>query len=152
MRHCAKPPGPFHRAASITRRPGSLGRSFFALSAFNFITSTDRSDDTTRWNTGQLTLAAEHCGDRITLCPGRAANDVACVLTRLACGRLPGSGIGHWTFEREDASILVDDDQEERLRRFVFVHGLKESVPCYRLHAFITLGRHFPQRRVRCQP
>ena len=79
-------------------------------------------------------------------------NATVLVFACLACGRLPGSAIGHWTFDREDASILVDDDQEERLRGFVFVHGLRESVPCYRLHGFITLGRPFPQRRVRCQP
>ena len=64
---------------------------FSTLSAFNLITSTDWSDDTTRWNTGQLTLAAELCGDRITIWSGRAANyATVLVFACLAWGRLPG--------------------------------------------------------------
>ena len=74
--------------------PVRWGGLFSASSAFNSIASTDWSDDATRWNTGQLTLAAELCGNRITVCHDRAANDVALVLTRFAGGGLPGSVMG----------------------------------------------------------
>ena len=62
------------------------------------------------------------------------------------CDRLQGSVISHWTFDREDASILV-----ERLRGFVFLHGTSQRA-MLPLAWFITLSRPFPQRRVCCQP
>jgi hypothetical protein len=32
-------------------------------------------------------------------------------------GGFSGSNVGHWTFDREDAAVMVGDDQEERLGR-----------------------------------
>jgi len=87
------------------------------------IASTEGSDNAARRDAGQLALTVELCGDRVTIPPAGAANNLALLVARLAGGGLPGSVVGHWAFDRENSPILVNDDQEERPRRFVIMHG-----------------------------
>ena len=114
--------------APITRPPGSLG-GLFAAGLYSavaltvaFATSADWSDDATGWNAGQLALVAELSGDHVTIRPGRPADYATLLVACLAGGRLPGPVIDHWALDGEDAPVLVNDDQEERSCRFVFVH------------------------------
>ena len=87
--------------------------------------SAHRSDDTTGGDAGQLALAIELRGDRITIRPTGAANNLTLLVACLAGGGLPGSVVGHWAFDGEDTPILVDDDQKEWPRGFIIVHDTK---------------------------
>src|ERR1700749_4677508 len=84
--------------------------------------SARRSDNAARGNAGQLALAMELCGDRITIRPSGAANNLTLLVECLAGGGLPGPVVGHWAFEGEHPPTLVDKDQEKRPRGLVIGH------------------------------
>ena len=139
------PPGGVHHS-----RPRFAGAVFFRLHRRSIPLRQPTGLTMLPGGTPPAYARAELCGNRITVCHDRAANDVALVLTRFAGGGLPGSVMGPSTENTPRSASM--STREERPCRFVFVHRLKESAPCYRLHGFIILGRPFSQPRVRCQP
>ena len=132
LTHC-EAPGPFPGSA-ITRPRFRWGGLF--LRFIRPMASTDWSNDATRWNAGQLALVEELSGDHVTIRPCWAANYAMLLVACLAGSRLPGPVIDHWAFNGEDASILVNDDQEEWRRGFVHITEL-----AYLAGAFIPLSR-----------
>ena len=56
-------------------------------------------------------------GERVTIGSARTARDAVLVATGRLGGSFPGPVVGHRAFDREDAAVVVGDDQEERLGR-----------------------------------
>jgi hypothetical protein len=58
---------------------------------------------------------AEFGGERVAIGSARTARDAVLVAAGKLGGGFPGPIVGHRTFDREDAAVVVGDDQEERL-------------------------------------
>ena len=56
-------------------------------------------------------------GERVAISAARTARDAVLVAAGKLGGGFPGPIVGHRTFDREDAAVVVGDDQEERLGR-----------------------------------
>ena len=112
--------------------------------------SADWSDDGPRRDAGQLALVAELSGDHVTIRPGWAADYAMLLVACLAGGRLPGPVIDHWAFNGEDASILVNDDQEEWRRGFVHIAKLAYLAGAFIPQAALaSIGREASHRSLR---
>ena len=61
----------------------------------------------------QLVRLLVFAGERVAIWAGRAALDVALVFSGAAGGQIPRAVIGHRTFDAEQASVEIGDDQEE---------------------------------------
>jgi hypothetical protein len=61
-------------------------------------------------------------GERITIWAGRAANDLTLIVAGMPGGLVPWPDVGHRAFDGEEASVMVDNDQKERLGRWRVGH------------------------------
>lgn len=71
-------------------------------------------DDASRRDPGQLVGLPIFGGERVAIRAGWPALDVPLAVPGAAGGRLPRLILGHRPFDREEAPIVVGDDQEER--------------------------------------
>jgi hypothetical protein len=83
-----------------------------------------RPHDASRRSPGQLVGCPIFGGERVTIRPGRTAHDVPLVVARIPGGVVPWPVVGHRAFDREEAPVMVGDDEEERLGRSVVGHGV----------------------------
>jgi len=66
-------------------------------------------------NASEFVGALVFSGERITVQAGRAAHDVPLIVAGMPGSLVPWPDIGHRAFDGEEAPVMVDDNQEERL-------------------------------------
>ena len=67
-------------------------------------------------------------GERLAIRAGRPAFDVSLLIPRMAGCGLPGPIIRHRAFNREEAPIMVGDNQEERHSWASIGHGVSYAI------------------------
>jgi hypothetical protein len=73
-----------------------------------------RPQDASRRNAGKFFRALKFCGERVSVRTDWAAHDAPTKLVvSMANGILPGSIIGHRSFNAKEPLIVVGDDEEE---------------------------------------